>query len=138
LDVRRDLEPAGRAITWWIRLPSATTPMVEISITHARDLDSFDGSVKYAKTFSMLRSIISVSFADGFACSLRRMPLSALRRMTHLVRLAVDGPLCRPSVPAPGTDGHCLASTDATSADTGKRRFGYCAGLTVRSADGSQ
>ena len=70
-------------------------PMVEISITHARDLDSFDGSVKYAETFSMLRSIISVSLADGFACSLRRMPLSALRRMTPLVRLAGDGPAAR-------------------------------------------
>jgi hypothetical protein len=66
--------------------------MVEISITHVRHLDSFDGLVKYAKTFSMLRSIISVSFADGFACSLRRVPLSAVRPMTYLVRPSVDGP----------------------------------------------
>jgi hypothetical protein len=39
--------------------------MVEISITHVRHLDSFDGLVKYAKTFSMLRSIIGVRSAKG-------------------------------------------------------------------------
>src|SRR5262245_57202329 len=55
--------PPGPATVWWIREPTPMGPAAEISRTPGRQLRSFAGSAKNAKTSSGVRSMTIVRWA---------------------------------------------------------------------------